>query len=59
MLDILKFIFSDWKTFWGTILIITIIGEYLLIPICNTIIKSINGKYILKYSKENKESEDK
>ena len=42
MLNILKFVFTDWKTFWGTVLLI-ILSECVIIPIL-TIIRYINKK---------------
>ena len=55
MLNILKFIFTNWKTFWGTILLLYILNECIIIPICNTFIKCINGKKYLETLKDKKE----
>ena len=60
MLDILNFVFTNWKTFWGTVLLVIILSECVIIPICNTIIKCINGKKYLEILKDKKEeSEEK
>ena len=60
MLNILKFVFTDWKTFWGTVLLVIILSECVIIPICNTFIKCINGNKCLEILKDKKEeSEEK
>ena len=60
MLDILKFVFTDWKTFWGTVLLLIILSECIIVPICNTIIRCVNGKKYLEILRDKKEeSEEK
>lgn len=53
MLELLKFIFSDWKIFLGTIILMYIFGDCIIINICNTFIKCKTIDYY-----KNKENND-
>ena len=59
MLEILKFIFSKWYIFLGTLLLIIVIGDSFVVNICNTFIKCINGRRAIDYYTEKEKQNNK
>lgn len=55
MFELFKLIVSDWKIFILTIILMYSIYYCFIKPICETILKCVNGKKIIEYFENNKE----
>lgn len=55
MFELFKFIVSDWKIFILTLILMYSIYYCFIKPICETVLKCVNGKKIIDYLENNKE----
>ena len=55
----IKFCFYKLENILGTVLLVIILSDCVIIPICNTIIKCINGKKYLEILKDKIEESEK